>query len=116
MRHFYTTFLTPINYLIVAYFAALGVFYMVLYVSAALEMQRYLHEVRAEKYRDILSSEIAPSISMLVPAFNEESTIKDSVHALLTLAYPHLEIVVVDDGSTDATLGNLIDTFDLRAI
>jgi cellulose synthase/poly-beta-1,6-N-acetylglucosamine synthase-like glycosyltransferase len=116
MDHFYRTFLTPINYLIVAYFAALGIFYITLYISAAIEMQRYLHEVKAEKYRDILSSEIAPSISMLVPAYNEESTIKDSVHALLTLAYPHLEIVVVDDGSTDETLRNLIETFDLRAI
>ena len=75
-----------------------------LYVSAALEMRRYLREVRAERYSEILSSEIAPSISMLVPAHNEEASIKESVRALLTLAYPQLEIVVVDDGSTDETL------------
>jgi cellulose synthase/poly-beta-1,6-N-acetylglucosamine synthase-like glycosyltransferase len=116
MTHFYRTFIVPINYVVLAYFVALGLFYLVLYISAALEMRRYLREVRAEKYREILSSEIAPSISMLVPAHNEETSIQESVRALLTLAYPQLEIVVVDDGSTDNTLGVLISTFDLLQI
>jgi cellulose synthase/poly-beta-1,6-N-acetylglucosamine synthase-like glycosyltransferase len=116
MRHFYTTYITPVNYVVLAYFVALGLFYLVLYISAAFDMRQYLREVRAEKYRQVLSSEITPSISMLVPAHNEEASIKESVRALLTLAYPQLEIVVVDDGSTDDTLGILIETFDLRAI
>jgi cellulose synthase/poly-beta-1,6-N-acetylglucosamine synthase-like glycosyltransferase len=113
MRHFYVTYLDPINYVILAYFVALGVFYISLYVSAVFEMRQYLREVRAEKYRGILSSEIAPSISMLVPAHNEEASIQESVRALLTLAYAQLEIVVVDDGSTDNTLSILTSTFDL---
>jgi cellulose synthase/poly-beta-1,6-N-acetylglucosamine synthase-like glycosyltransferase len=113
MKHFYVTYLSPINYVILAYFVALGVFYIALYVSAVFEMRQYLREVRAEKYRGILSSEIAPSISMLVPAHNEEASIQESVRALLTLAYPQLEIVVVDDGSTDETLSILTSTFDL---
>jgi cellulose synthase/poly-beta-1,6-N-acetylglucosamine synthase-like glycosyltransferase len=50
---------------------------------------------------------------MLVPAHNEEATIQQSVRALLTMAYPQLEIVVVDDGSTDQTLPILISSFDL---
>ncbi len=79
-------------------------------------MRQYLREVRAEKYREVLSSDIAPSISMLVPAFNEESSVKESVMALLTLAYPQLEIVVVDDGSTDQTLSILMETFQRQPI
>jgi cellulose synthase/poly-beta-1,6-N-acetylglucosamine synthase-like glycosyltransferase len=101
---------------VLAYFVALGVFYLVLYVSAALEMRQYLRQVRAEKYREILSSEIAPSISILVPAFNEEASIQQSVRALLTLTYSQLEIVVVDDGSTDKTLEVLASTFGLVPI
>ena len=66
----------------------LALFYLVLYVSAALDMREYLRRVRAERYSEILSSEIAPSISMLVPAHNEEASIKESVRALLTLTYP----------------------------
>jgi cellulose synthase/poly-beta-1,6-N-acetylglucosamine synthase-like glycosyltransferase len=116
MKHFYVTFISPINYVVVAYFVALAVFYLVLYGSAVLDMRQYLREVRAEKYREILSSEVAPSISMLVPAHNEETSIEESVRALLTLAYPQLEIVVVDDGSTDETLSILTSIFDLAPI
>jgi cellulose synthase/poly-beta-1,6-N-acetylglucosamine synthase-like glycosyltransferase len=116
MKHFYATFISPINHVVLAYFIALGVFYLVLYVSAAIEMQKYLRQVRAERYREILSSEIAPTISMLVPAHEEENTIIESVRALLTLAYPRLEIVVVDDGSTDETLSVMNSTFELVPI
>jgi cellulose synthase/poly-beta-1,6-N-acetylglucosamine synthase-like glycosyltransferase len=116
MSRFYHTILTPVTYVVLAYFISLGVFYLVLYGSAVLEMRKHLNEVRAEKFREILSSEIAPSISMLVPAFDEELTIEESVRALLTVAYPQLEIVVVDDGSTDGTFATLSSTFELSPI
>jgi cellulose synthase/poly-beta-1,6-N-acetylglucosamine synthase-like glycosyltransferase len=116
MTHFYQEFLKPITYVVLIYFVALALFYLVLYVSAALDMRQYLRRVRAEKYSEILSSEIAPSVSMLVPAHNEEASIKESVRALLTLSYQNLEIVVVDDGSTDATLSVLASTFALVPI
>ena len=45
-----------------------------------------------------------PSISLIVPAFNEEITIKKSIQSLIELDYPKYEIIVVDDGSTDGTL------------
>jgi glycosyltransferase involved in cell wall biosynthesis len=43
-------------------------------------------------------------ISILVPAYNEEKTIRTVLEKLLRLPYPNIEIVVVDDGSTDQTL------------
>ena len=42
-------------------------------------------------------------MSIVVPAFNEEAVILDSVASLLGQRYPVFEIVIVDDGSTDAT-------------
>ena len=45
-----------------------------------------------------------PLISLIVPAFNEEITIKKSIQSLIDLDYPNYEIIVVDDGSTDGTL------------
>ena len=113
MTHFYLTYLRPVNYVILAYFVALGLFYLVLYGSAALETRRHLREVRAAQYSGVLSSEMVPAISMLVPAHNEEASIEQSIRALLTVAYPQLEIVVVDDGSTDGTLSVLASTFGL---
>ena len=53
-------------------------------------------------------------VSVLVPAYNEEVTILDSVQSLLDLDYRLYEIIVVDDGSKDQTSQVLIDHFHLR--
>lgn len=55
-------------------------------------------------------------VSVLVPAHNEEVTAVDSVRSLLRLDYPLYEIVVVDDGSTDATAVRLIEAFSLQPV
>jgi len=47
-----------------------------------------------------------PPISLLVPAYNEGRVIESALKSLLELDYPHYEIIVVDDGSTDDTLAN----------
>ena len=44
-----------------------------------------------------------PMISIVVPAYNEEATIRGCVQSLLGLNYAHYEVIVVDDGSTDRT-------------
>jgi cellulose synthase/poly-beta-1,6-N-acetylglucosamine synthase-like glycosyltransferase/spore germination protein YaaH/peptidoglycan/xylan/chitin deacetylase (PgdA/CDA1 family) len=49
-----------------------------------------------------------PLVSVLIPAYNEESVIVYTVNSVLESDYPKLEILVVDDGSTDGT-GELLD-------
>ena len=44
-----------------------------------------------------------PGVTVLIPAFNEEAVIDTSVRAALASDYPRLEVLVLDDGSTDAT-------------
>ena len=44
-----------------------------------------------------------PSISIVIPCFNEAKTIEAIVDAVLAAALSDLEIIVVDDGSTDGT-------------
>jgi cellulose synthase/poly-beta-1,6-N-acetylglucosamine synthase-like glycosyltransferase len=60
--------------------------------------------------------DIAPRIAIVAPAYNEALTIEQSVRALLALQYPDFEVVVVNDGSKDATLQVLIDTFTLAPV
>ena len=47
--------------------------------------------------------EYKPLVSVLIPAFNEESVIVQTVRGVLDSDYPHLEILVIDDGSADQT-------------
>jgi chlorobactene glucosyltransferase len=46
---------------------------------------------------------VLPLISVIIPARNEERNIRACVAALLVQTYPHLEVIVVDDRSTDRT-------------
>lgn len=102
--------------------------YFTLCVIAGLEVSHSLHRVMIAlflvfglvvliRYLVLLSSAIydvvttrhhssiswTPSVSIIVPAFNEESLIKESLTSLAVLDYPNYEIIMVDDGSTDAT-------------
>ncbi len=60
---------------------------------------------RSVFYKNIELKEGKPKITVILPAFNEEDTIKASIHSLLSMDYPQerLEIILVNDGSTDRT-------------
>lgn len=60
--------------------------------------------------------EMAPAISVVAPAYNEEVIIIENVNSLLNLNYPNFEVVIVNDGSKDKTLELLIDNFELQEI
>lgn len=44
-----------------------------------------------------------PSISIVIPAYNEEITISSCIRSMLALDYSRYEVIVVDDGSSDNT-------------
>ncbi|MBL4791811.1 glycosyltransferase [Citromicrobium bathyomarinum] len=58
-------------------------------------------------------ADLALPITMIAPAYNEELSIVESVKALLALEYPEHEVIVVNDGSKDDTVGRLIAAFDM---
>jgi len=98
------------------YYAVLNGLYLLLTVLAWVGMT---DEVRARRYvalDEVFRSPLTPGISVLVPAFNEEAVIVESVRSLLALRYPRHEVVVVSDGSTDNTLDVLKDAYDLAPV
>lgn len=71
-----------------------------------------------ERYNRILHNNIKHKdyfpISVLVPAYNEEVTIIESVESLLKLDYSLYEIIIINDGSEDKTKDKLIEVFKLE--
>ena len=100
--------------IVTGYFAAINTIYLVQLILAFRTVRRRVRAISVEDFRDIRESGLAPPISIVVPAYNEAKTIIDSVRSLFALRYPRLELVVVNDGSTDDTLQRLIAEFGLR--
>ncbi len=98
------------------YFIAVNGFYLLLLVSAALEMRRHVLLIEGESRWRLISSAMSPTVSILAPAYNEAATVAESLRALLALHYARLEVVIVNDGSKDATMDVLRDSFDLVAV
>src|SRR5712692_11415116 len=76
------------------------------------------HQRRLESHRLnwIKEAPLAPPITIIAPAHNEESSIRVAVRNLLALDYPQLEVIVVNDGSEDRTLEQMREEFCLRLV
>ncbi len=104
------------TWFVCGFFVAFIAVNAMLLVLAAVELHRYAARSNSSAVRRTLRSPLAPPIAVLVPAYNEASGIADSVRSLLALDYPRLEVVVINDGSTDETLQRLTEVFDLRPV
>ncbi len=102
------------NGLVLAYFLLVNLTYGVLIYWAAREARNHVRRGRMERVDELMRSPLAPGVSIVVPAFDEEVGIVDAVRALLALRYPRFQVLVVSDGSTDATLERLSEAFSLE--
>jgi len=53
-------------------------------------------------------------VSVIMPVYNREHTIKRAIDSILCQTYPQVEIIVVDDGSTDHTVNHIRQYGDQR--
>ena len=60
-----------------------------------------------------MQSPATPGVSVIAPAYNEQTTIVESMRSLLLLNYPQFEVICVNDGSKDETLKRASAAFDL---
>ncbi|MCH7405209.1 glycosyltransferase family 2 protein [Belliella aquatica] len=89
------------------------VFYLLTTVLSALEMRDHLRKNKFADYKDIITSPLAPSISIIAPAYNEANTVVQNVKSLLSLHYGKFEVILVNDGSKDDSINKLIENFQL---
>mgnify|MGYP000011036333 CR=1 FL=1 len=100
----------------VTYLVLVNTTYMAL---TAIAIRRLRHQLRRDAYEpigELHSNAFLPGVALVVPAYNEETLIVDTVESLQSLEYPDYEVTVVNDGSTDETLDRLLEAFDFTRI
>lgn len=100
----------------VAYVLLVIICYTILLILSGIQLRKSYLLDQQENYRDILVASNSKPLSILVPAYNEETGIVASVTSLLNVLYSQFEVIVVNDGSKDKTLQYLIENFNLEKV
>jgi cellulose synthase/poly-beta-1,6-N-acetylglucosamine synthase-like glycosyltransferase len=108
--------LDAFNVLTIAYFwSGNGIYTALMLVSLAFAV---FHKRRRayEGLEEIRRAGMLPPVTIIIPAYNEENSILETIRSARCADYPGLRVVVVDDGSTDSTLSRLITEFGLTPL
>lgn len=106
-------FYSCVGVMFVIYLLGYSTFLMLSVIYGSLDLYK---EKKKKKYHNEISHDYYVPVTIVVPAYNEEITVADTVKSLLMMDYKLYEIVVVDDGSKDNTTQVLLDAFPLREV
>lgn len=112
----FVSILTLLSLFFLVFYAALQVIMAMLAVGSAVFLRRERIVERFGRVEDMLDSDLAPPVSIVIPAYNEAAGIVEATRSLMMVSYPRFEIVVCNDGSKDDTLDLLVEAFDLELV
>jgi cellulose synthase/poly-beta-1,6-N-acetylglucosamine synthase-like glycosyltransferase len=115
--HWFHIFVEIIQWAVFLYFISLNALYLLLLILSVRWCGRYKREVviHPVDFEGLpYMKDLVPGVTIVVPAYNEQRVIVESVRSLLGISYAWTEIVVINDGSTDGTLEEMIRSFSLR--
>ena len=104
-------FVRVVDVFIISYFILYNTVNLFLLVVAWIQVRFFLRTRAIVSLESLYRSSSTPAVTIVVPAYNEQETIVESIRALTRLYYPRYEIVVINDGSTDDTLEELKAAF-----
>ncbi len=107
---------TVFGWTIAIYMGMVIVFYSSIMFISMLQLRKEYHLDRLQVYDDYMEDIYTKPVSIIVPAYNEEAGVVQSVRSLLSVNYPTFEVIVVNDGSTDSTLEKMIAHYDMKEI
>lgn len=116
MQDLLNLMLANFSHLISIFAGSIMFWYLIITLISIREIAIYKRRNSFIDYKKLLNSPYSPAISVIAPAFNEGTTIISNVHSLLSLQYSKFEVIIVNDGSTDATLIKLIKEFKLLKV
>ena len=101
------------QWVFLTYFILITLGYLFLNLVATVALFRFMPGRRMDRL-GVIPTNLEPPISVLVPAYNEATTISATVYSLLQLQYPKFEVLVINDGSKDDTIEVLKEEFSLQ--
>ena len=107
------TVLLAVITFVVLYFFLLNTIYLFILFLSITEINRSKKSRFAFDLDQAFKFRLLPPVSIILPAYNEEKTIVESIRSLLFVRYPQYELLIVNDGSKDNTLEVLKDSFSL---
>jgi cellulose synthase/poly-beta-1,6-N-acetylglucosamine synthase-like glycosyltransferase len=112
-RQLFYHIMNMFNVLIIAYFFIGNGIYTFLMILSLISVWIHNRRLTYQGLDELRESVVTPPATIIMPAWNEQEIIVQSVSSILKTDYPNLEVVVVDDGSTDETLVRLVNAFRL---
>src|SRR6266446_4059238 len=104
------------NHTLFWYYLASNLAYLTMLIVALRTSAAHQRSLKSHRLSWFKASPLAPPITIIAPAHNEEKSIRVAVRNLLDLDYPELEVIVVNDGSEDRTLDEMREEFRLRQV
>jgi len=116
MSHIRTLFedwVTVFNLVVLSYFFLGNGIYTILMLLSLRATWVHQRQLAYQGLDALRVSPVTPPVTIVIPAWNEQDVIVDCVRTALQVDYPQLQVMVVDDGSTDSTLARLVESFGL---
>jgi len=104
------------NVFVIVYVGVVGLINIIQMLMAMVSSMMYIKKAKFSDIKLYKESYNMVPISILVPAYNEEKIVIQTINSLRALEYSTYEIIVINDGSRDHTLKTIIKTFGLKRI
>ena len=105
-----------IQVFILSYLFIYNTLSLFLFFIAAHKIRRYVREGSLSHLTLLCRHPGLPGVSFLMPAYNEENAIIESIGSLMNLHYPRFEIIIINDGSTDSTFRKVKNHFGFQKL
>lgn len=103
-----------INKFFLYYILVYSLIFFISTIVAMLDMNNFMLRKKYKNDLKIKNLDNYMPISIIVPAYNEETTIIDCIKSILDVDYKTFEVIVVNDGSSDDTEKKIIEFFKLK--
>jgi len=110
----FVSFVFFYHYIFAFYNISVNAIYLVLMFLSWFVINRQQTQWELVDRKFLFTPGLFPSVSILAPAFNEETTIVQNVYSLISLDYCDFQVIVIDDGSADQTSRELINQFNME--